>query len=145
MASIIKIVIKGGSGYGPGDEAYNDKLTIDCNSIKYEYNPIIESKSNAPRKWSYKTTSPIFQKLFEEAAAEVEVILNWEEVPFVTDLGVTTFVVTYADKTKATRDFVLPGDEFEECFTIVKQMVPRCEYIPAVLLTSEDYAEEDEA
>ena len=131
MADIFRIVIKGGSGYGPVDEAFSDKVTIDCDSIRYEY-----------RKWTYKTSSPIFQKLFREAAAAVEVILNWEEEPFVTDLGVTSFTVTYADKTKATRDFILPGDDFKECFAIIKQMVPGCEYTPAVLLTSDDYDEE---
>ena len=30
-----------------------------------------------------------------------------------TDLGVTAFTVTLADKTKATRDFILPGDDFK--------------------------------
>ena len=142
MADIIRIIIKGGSGYGPVDEAYSDKVTIDHDSIRYEYEPVVENDINAPRKLSYKTTSPIFQKLFTEAATAVEGILNREEGPFVTDLGVTTFTVTYADKTKATRDFILPGDEFKECFDIVKQMVPGCEYTPAVLLTSEDYDEE---
>ena len=144
MAEIIRITIKGGPGYGSVDEAYSDKVTVDRDSIKYEYTPVLESVVNVPRKWSYKTTSPIFQKLFSEAAAAVEEILHWEEGPFVTDLGVTTFSVTYADKTKATRDFILPGDDFKECFTIIKQMVPGCEYTPAVLLTSEDYADGDE-
>ena len=144
MADIIRITIKGGSGYGQVDEAYSDKVTVDLDSIKYEYKPVLESEINVPRKWVYKTTSPIFQKLFSEAAAGVENILHWDEEPFVTDLGVTTFSVTYADKTKATRDFILPGDDFKECFAIIKQMVPGCEYIPAVLLTSEDYADGDE-
>lgn len=144
MTDIIRIIIKGGSGYGPVDEAFSDKVTVEPDSIRYEYKPVVESKINVPRKWSYKTTSPIFQKRFSEAAAAVEEILHWEEGPFVTDLGVTTFAVTYADKTKATRDFILPGDDFKECFAIIKQMVPGCEYIPAVLLTSEDYADGDE-
>ena len=144
MADIIRIIIKGGSGYGPVDEAYSDQVTIDRDSIRYEYKPVVEGEINIPRKWSYKTTSPIFQKLFTEAAVAVEEILNREEGSFVTDLGVTTFTVTYADKTKATRDFILPGDDFKECFAIIKQMVPGCEYTPAVLLTSEDYADGDE-
>ena len=144
MADIIRITIKGGSGYGPIDEAYSDKVTIDRDSIRYEYKPVVESEINTPRKWSYKTSSPIYQKLFREAAAAVEGILNWEEEPFVTDLGVTIFTVTYTDKTKATRDFILPGDAFKECFAIIKQMVPGCEYVPAVLLTSEDYDDGDE-
>ena len=60
------------------------------------------------------------------------------------EFGITTFSVTYADDSKATRVFTLPGDEFEECFAIIKQMVPGCEYTPAVLLTSEDYADDEE-
>ena len=139
MADIIRITIKGGSGCGPVDEAYSDKVTIDRDSIRYEYTPMVESEINMPRKWVYKTSSPIFQELFREATAAVEVILNREEEPFVTDLGVTSFTVTYTDKTKATRDFILLGDDFKECFAIIKQMVPGCEYTPAVLLTSEDY------
>ena len=142
MADIIRIVIKGSSGYGPVDEAYSDKVTIDRDSIRYEYTPVVESEINIYRKWAYKTSSPIFQKLFREAAAAVEVILDREEKPIATDLGVTSFTVTYTDKTKATRDFILPGDDFKECFAIIKQMVPGCEYTPAVLLTSDDYKEE---
>ena len=141
MGDIIRIIIKGGSEYGPMDEAYSDKVTIDRDAIRYEYKPWMESEINIPRKWSYKTSSPIFQKLFGEAAAAVESIINWEEEWFVTDIGVTSFTVTYADKTRITRDFMLPGDYFKECFSIIKQMVPGCEYTPAVLLTSEDYGE----
>ena len=142
MTDIIRIIIKGGSGYVPVDEAFNDKVTIDRDSIRYEYNPVIESEINMPRKWSYKTSSPIFQKLFREVAAAVADILHWQEEPFATDLGVTSFTATYADKTMATRNFILPGDDFKECFAIIKQMVPGCEYTPAVLLTSDDYEEE---
>ena len=142
MADIFRIVIKGGSGYGPVDEAFSDKVTIDRDSIRYEYTPVVESEINIHRKWAYKTSSPIFQKLFREAAAAVEVILDREEKTIATDLGVTSFTVTYTDKTKATRDFILPGDDFKECFAIIKQMVPGCEYTPAVLLTSDDYEEE---
>ena len=43
MADIIRIVIKGGSGYGPVDEAFSDKVTIDCDSIRYEYTPKAKS------------------------------------------------------------------------------------------------------
>ena len=135
----IRIVIKGESGYGPVDEAYSDKVTIDRNSVMYEYKPIIESETNASRKWSYKTSSPVFQKLFREAALAVEEIINRGEDPFVTDIGVTSFRITFADKTKIERDFSLPGDDFKECFDIIKKMVPTCEYTPAVLLTSDAY------
>ena len=95
MTDIVRIVIKGGSGYGPADEAYSDKVTIERDSIRYEYNPMMESEINIPRY------SPIFQKLYGEAAAAVKDILNWKEKPFVSDLGGTSFTVTYADKTNA--------------------------------------------
>ncbi len=144
MADIIRIIIMGESGYGPVDEAFTDKVTIDLDSIRYEYKPVVESKINVPRKWSYKTSSPIFQKRFKEVADSVETILHREEKPFVTDIGVTTFAVTYADKTQATRDFILPGDDFKERFAMIKQMVPACEYVPAVLLTSDDYSDDDQ-
>ncbi len=142
MKDIIRITIKSESGYCCVEEVYSDKITITKDSIRYEYNPMIESEKNVHRKWSYKTTSPIFQKLFKEAALTVEPILSWEEMLSVEDSGSTTFSVTYADKTKKTRDFFLSGDEFKECFSIIKQMVPGCEYVPAVLLTSEDYEED---
>ncbi len=57
------------------------------------------------------------------------------------DIGETTFSVAYSDKTRRQRKFFLSGDSFKECFDIIKQMVPGCEYIPAVLLTSDDYSE----
>ena len=141
MADIIRITIKGESGYGPVDEAYSDKVTIDRDSIRYEYKPVVESEINTSRKWSYKTCSPIFQKLFREVAIAVEDILNRKDETFVTDIGVTSFTVTYADKTKVTRDFFILRDNFKKCFDIIKQMVPGCEYMPALLLTSEDYAD----
>ena len=72
MADIIRIIIKGESGYGPVDEAFTDKVTIDLDSIRYEYKPVVESKINVPRKWSYKTSSPIFQKRFKEVAHSVQ-------------------------------------------------------------------------
>ena len=139
MPEIIRIVIIGESGYGPVDEAFRDKVTVTENSISYEYLPYQESEINCTRKWTYKTTSPIFKKLFADLTVAVIEVLDREEEPFVTDLGVTSFVVTYSDKSRRHRDFILPGDDFKDCFAVIKKMVPGCEYVPAVLLTSEDY------
>ena len=137
MADVIRIVIKGESGYGPIDEAYTEKVTIDREAIRYEYKPMTES--NSVRKWSYRTNSPEFQNLFMEAAKAVEVILNWKQVPFVMDIGATTFIITYADKTKREREFFLSGDEFKDCYEVIKRMVPGCENTPGVLRTTEHY------
>ena len=38
----------------------------------------------------------------------------------------------------------MPSDRFEECFSIAKRMLPRDVKIPWVLMTSEDYEEDDD-
>ena len=63
------------------------------------------------------------------------------EDEFVTDVGAITFTITYSDKSREVREFYLPGDDFRDVFAVVKKMVPDCEYVLAVLLTSEDYTE----
>ena len=68
MADIKRITIKGESGYGLVDQAYSDKVTIESGSIKYEYVPAIESENNIARKWTYKTTNPIFNCFFTEVS-----------------------------------------------------------------------------
>lgn len=141
MKDIIRIAIKGESGYCCAEEAYSDKVTITRYSIQYEYKPLFGSETNIARSWSYKTTSPIFQKIYEELVTVIPRVMSMNEELFVTDIGATTFVVTYADKTKEQKVYFLPGDEFKEAFSIIKQMVPGCEYVPAVLLTSYDYEE----
>ena len=52
---IIKIMIKSASGYGPIDDAYEDKITLTDSSISYEYtpHPLSQSELNVYRKWSY--------------------------------------------------------------------------------------------
>ena len=137
------IEVNGASGYCPVDEAYNDKLTIYPDSIRYEYLPVVETETNILRKWSYKTSSPIYRKVFNDVSVAIEDIMNWEERPFCTDIAGVGFEITYSDKTKRKRSFLLPGDYFKDCFSIIKQMIPGCEYIPAVLLTSEDYSDEE--
>ena len=136
MKEIIKVVIKGGSGYGPADEAYNDKVTIEQKGISYEYIPVFESETNPVRKWSYKTNSPIYGMLLKKS---MESVTETSIEMFYTDIGSIEFIITYDDKTKVKKTFWVPGDEFKEVFSIVKQMVPGCEYVPAVLLTEEDY------
>jgi hypothetical protein len=137
---IIRVVIKGSSGYGPVEEAYKDKVTITRDFIRYEYTPYLASETNPVRKWSYKTTSPIFQKEFDTLTLLMPKIMTCED-EFVTDIGSTTFAITYSDRSREKREFYLPGDAFKEVFSMVKTMVPGCEYVPAVLLTSEDYEE----
>jgi len=139
MKEIIKIVIKGGSGYGPADEAYNDKVTIEQKGISYEYIPMFESEMNPVRKWSYKTNSPIYGILYENLKKNIVSVTEPCVEMFCTDIGSIEFIITYDDKTKFKKTFWIPGDEFKEVFSIIKQMVPGCEYVPVILLTEEDY------
>ncbi|MDO4651042.1 MAG: hypothetical protein Q4B26_20585 [Eubacteriales bacterium] len=140
-----RIVIKGASGYGTLDEAYEDKVTITADSISYEYKPHPESKleTNIHRKWTYKTTSPIFKELYQKVSDMAPYYLNNDQVLMATDIGPTEIVVTYEDGHKERVNYFCPSEFFREWFVVIKQMVPGCEYIPAVLITSEDYAEEE--
>lgn len=142
MKEIIRIVIKGSSGYCCYDEAYNDKVTITSDSISYEYTPNVESEINPKRKCSYKTNSPIFKMKMDAIKSMIPSIIEREIDEFCTDIGGIEFNITYADKTKFKEIYWVPGDYFEELFIAIKSIVPETEYIPAVLLTSGDYEEE---
>ncbi len=143
--NIRRITIKGASGYGPIDEAYEDKLTLTADSISYEYRPHPQSEleTNIYRKWTYKTTSPIFKELYRRAAEMVPRYLHDDEVVFVTDIGPTEIVATFGDGRKEKRSFICPSEYFADWFSVIKQMIPGCEYVPAVLLTEQDYEDAD--
>lgn len=141
---ITRIVIKGASGYGSADEAYNDKVTITPTSISYEYKPMYESELNPSRKWSYKTNSPIFRMMYDKVAGMLPAIIERGIQEFCTDIGGIEFNITYSDKTKFKEIYWVPGDYFEELLVAIKCMVPETEYTPAVLLTSEDFDDEED-
>lgn len=142
--SIIKVIIKGSSGYGPVDEAYEDKVTITTNSISYEYkpDPMSQLETNIARKWSYKTNSPLFEHTFKLIADMTPMYLNSDEILMVTDVGPVTITAIFEDKHRETATFFCPTEFFAEFFRVVKRMVPQTEYIPATLLTEEDYEDE---
>jgi len=117
-------------------------VTITPQSITYEYEPIYESKLNPPQKWSYKTISPKFKLLYEKLTEMLPLIMNMDTEIVCTDVGSIEFII-YADKKKESRLYWSTGDDFKDCFAIVKQMVSSCELIPSVLSTSEDYAQEE--
>ena len=143
MSDIVKIIIKGASGYCCSDEAYNDKVTITSASIAYEYIPFLESELNPKRKWSYKTDSPLFKVLYSSVVAMLPRYLEEDIERFCTDIGGIEFIITYSDKSKYKKYFWVPGDDFIDLFRVIKQMIPTTEYTPAVLLTSEDFDDED--
>jgi len=82
--------------------------------------------------------------LFEKLQEMTPAILGRSDIAFCTDVGIIEFTVTFFDKTKQRKGYYCTGDEFKDYFSTIKQMVPGCEYTPAVLLTSDDYEEEQE-
>ena len=142
---IVKIVIKGASGYGSVDEAYEDKVTLTASSISYEYKPheMSQSESNVYRKWSYKTTSPIFKQIYKEVAERTPYYLYNDEILFATDIGPTEIIATFEDKHREKVHFFCPSEFFREYFNLIKKLVPETEYIPAVLITADDYEDEE--
>ena len=141
MTDIVRIIIKGVSGYGPIDEAYEDKLVITSSSISYEYKPHPESNSkrNIYRKWSYKTISPMFKEIYDRIADMTPYYLHNREVLFVTDIGPTIITATFDDKHRETVNYFCLSEFFKDYFRTIKQLIPACERTPAVLLTSEDF------
>ena len=142
MNEIKKVTIKGFSGYGPYDEGYEDKVTITQDFISYEYVPNVETETNPKRKWRYSTNSPIFKMEFSKIADLIEETLQSEIEAFCTDIGGIEFALMYADKSKKKKHYWLPGDHFSEIIHRVKELVPKTEYTPAVLLTEEDFEDE---
>lgn len=129
---IIRVVIKGASGYGPVDLAFQDKVTITGDSIQYEYKPYVVSEDNPVRKWSYKTTNPVFQRKFDKLTKLIPGVMAMDK-EFAMDVGAIRFTITYSDKTKETREFFIPGVEFKKVFSVIREMVPRGEEAPAVI------------
>ncbi len=140
MNEIIKVVIKGASGFCCEDEAYHDRLVITPEGMNYEYIPLVESEINPKRKWKYITTSPVYREMYRRIVEMIPGIIQSETVEECTDIGGIEFQITYSDKNKVKKLFWVQGDYFADLFNLIKKIVPECEYIPAVLLTSEDYS-----
>ena len=108
---IVRIIIKGGSGYGCADDAYEDKIVLTESSISYEYkpHPMSQSEFNVHRKWSYKTDSPLFKSIFTEVATKTPEYLHNDEILFACDIGPTIITATYEDKHRETVNYFCPS------------------------------------
>ena len=142
---IVKIVIKGASGYGPVDESYEDKITMTASSIKYVYKPheMSKSESSVYRKWSYKTNSPLFRQIYKQAAEKTPFYLYNNESVFTADIWATEITAAFEDKHREKVNFFCPSAFFCEYFGLIKKMVPETEFTPAVLLTDDDFEDEE--
>ena len=141
MKEIIRITIKGFSGYGMLHDAYEEKMILTPGFISYEFVPFAETDFNPKRKWRYSTNSPVFKVVFKKIAQLTEETLHSDLDGFCLDIGGIEFSLTYSDKTKLKKHYWLPADDFDKIFKLIKELIPRTESIPAVLLTEEDFEE----
>lgn len=133
MKDIAKIVIKGCSGYCAVELAYSDELTITPTMMEYVYTPVIESEMNSSRRWSYKTNSPLFAATFGRISDMMQTILNPANKIDCTDIGMIDFTATYTDKSTKHIRYWCPSEEFSDCFSIIRALVPRYEMVPKVI------------
>ena len=117
-------------------------MTLTPSSISYEYKPdkVSRLETNIYRKWSYRTTSPIFPHIYSKVEAKTPSILEGKS-SHSPDSSVAIITVTYKDGEKKTKAISPEEKEVEDYFRLIKKLVGKCEYIPAVLLTDEDYRE----
>lgn len=138
MKKIVRITIKGSSGYCSSEDAFNDKVTIEENSISYDYKPLFVSEHNQPKKWSYKSNNPFFKTVFDKVCDMLPDALDLNPEIMYTDIGAIEFIITYDDKTKEKKRFFVLGDDFGELFKTIKQLIPTVEDIPVTLMSEED-------
>ena len=138
MEDIVKIVIGSSSGYCPVEYAYEDRLTVSADAIRYECTPVAQDGAVRAARWSYRADSPAFREHFRAACSAAEEILDREEERYLTDIGETTVTVVRADGKKKKRVFVLPGRSFNGLFDAVGKMIPPCEETPAAIAGRED-------
>ena len=139
MTDITTISIGRTSDFGSVEDSFYEELTVTCDSISYEYKPGMETEFNKSEEWFYRITRPAFQELFRQAAAAAVEGINRVEEKFVTDIGFASISVTYADGTSLERTLYFSEDksELKECLSLIQQMVPEGESIPALLIIEE--------
>ena len=91
-----------------------------------------------------KQPAQFFRELFSKVVEMTPHFLYNDEKLFATDIGPTIITATFDDKHRETVNYFSPSKFFEEYFRVIKQMVPGCEYTPVVLLTDEDFEDEEE-
>lgn len=139
MNNVVQIKISGESGYVPAEKEYSDVLIITDHSIEYDCKPFQPCEMNPVQHWLYKTNSPRFTRFFNHAVSAVHKIFERDPKCTGTDMPVTKFSVTYQNKKSVNRTYMVSSEEFKECFSIIRMMVPILELIPHVLQKYEDF------
>ena len=143
MKDIIKIEIKGSSGYVPAEYSYHDHLTLTPESIAYKLDPFLKDEGAKGVWWNYSTNDPAFTEQFGVISSMIPAELSREPEYAITDIGTTEFIITYSDGSEESHVYTVFHDFFEELFTEIKILVPESEPIPEVLSTPSDEEEID--
>lgn len=139
--NLIKITIKGASGWCPCDLAYSDKLTIKQDGITYERKPVEENENNPYVKWSYKTNSAKYKDVFHMLGEQIPQFQDIEDM-FVTDVTPNQIKFFFEDKVLTFDTYFYDG--VEKFVELVRLMIPETEDIPYCLHCAADDDEDDE-
>ena len=133
MVEIKKITIKGGSGWCPPYEAYEDTVIVTEKGISYSLKYSEEKPWQPSRniKWSYRADSRRFRDLFMQLQNAVLPIMELEEFAWC-DARMNMFIVLFSDGSKKEKVFFGSSKLFDKCFRIAKKMIPPCEEVPGV-------------
>lgn len=123
-SKITKIVIKTQSGYGPAENAYNDKMVVTNDSVSYEYKPFLETEKNPMVKWNYKPTQETYQDLYQKIGKVAESYFNKQFDYCVMDVGVTGITIVYENGKKKSENFCCFESEFKELFLLLDRLIP---------------------
>ncbi len=134
---MIMLTVKSSSGYCFPEYSYTDEITVTPGLIAYVYKPGIESESNPPRKWVYRLTEEHWG-IYEDLITSVIEIFHRGASSGMFDVGTRVFTVTYSDSTEEEREFFLGASAFEDCFALIKKLIPPSEEIPNGIRTRDD-------
>lgn len=81
MTEVSKITLIGHSGWGPVEEAYEERLTVSAAEVTYRYHPIKATAENVAHRWRYWTDGSALVNAFENLAAVVVDLVNKQVVP----------------------------------------------------------------
>ncbi len=79
MKDIIRIAIKGESGYCCMVEAYNNKITITRASIRYKYKPLFASETNIALGDEFKEVFSIIKQMVSGCEYAPAMLLTSED------------------------------------------------------------------
>jgi len=67
-----------------------------------------------------------------------------DPMELVMDIGGIEITVIYSDNTRYRQEYMVTGEYFRDLFVEIRHMIPEIEYMPAALLLTEDFHEEQE-